>query len=95
MFAYLADQLCGFGFDLVIDPNYQVPGIFWGMAAEGTAVQAFHEFHGLRAVVADGWWFSGVAEKECLNVFLAADGDSSGSNPFSGQIRGGYAADAC
>ena len=77
---------------LSIDPSYQVPGMFQNIAAKGDGVQAFHEFYGLRAVVADGGWFNSGGEGECLNVFLAADGENSDSNSFSGQIRGGCAA---
>ena len=78
---------------LSIDPSYQVPGMFQNIvAAEGDAVQAFHEFYGLRAIVGEGGWFSGGGEGECLNVFLAADVENSDSNSFSGQIRGGCAA---
>ena len=86
-----------------IDPSYQVPGMFQLIAAEGEAivqhiaaqgdaVQAFHEFYGLRVVITDGGLASSGGEGECLNVFLAADGENSDSNSFSGPIRGGCAA---
>lgn len=77
---------------LSIDPSYQVPGIIQSIAAEGDAVQAFHEFYGLRAIVGNGGRFSGGGEGECLTVFSAADVENSDSNSFSGQIRGGCAA---
>lgn len=77
---------------LSIDPSYQVPGMFQHIAPEGDAAQAFHEFYGLRAVVAAGGWFGSGAEDECLSVFLAADGENSDSNSFSGRVRGGCAA---
>ena len=67
-------------------------GMFQHIAAEGDAAQAFHEFYGLRAVVAAGGWFGSGAEDECLSVFLAADGENSDSNSFSGRVRGGCAA---
>ena len=74
---------------LSIDPSYQVPGMFQQIAAEDDAVQAYEEFYGLRAVVVTDSWFSGGAEGECLNLFLATDGENSDSNSFSGQIRFG------
>ena len=74
---------------LAIDPSYEVPGMFQEISAEGDAVRAFHEFHGLRAIVSEGGWLSGGAEGECLSVFLAADGESSDANSFSGRVRGG------
>jgi len=77
---------------LSIDSSYQVPGMFQQIAAEDNAVQAYQEFYGLRAVVVAGGWFSGGEEGEFLNVFLATDGESSGSTSFSGQIRGGCVA---
>ncbi|KFF58272.1 hypothetical protein JF66_19755 [Cryobacterium sp. MLB-32] len=77
---------------LSIDPSYQVPGMFVQVAAEDAAVQAYQEFYGLRAIVVAGGLFSRGAEGECLNVFLAADGENSDSNSFSGMIRGGCVA---
>jgi len=83
-----ADQIAR----LAIDPSYEVPGMFQQNSPEGDAVQAFHEFHGLRAIVAEGGWFSGGAQVECLSVFLATDGENSDANSFSGRIRGGCVA---
>jgi hypothetical protein len=78
---------------LSIDPSYQVPVLFQHISAEGDTVQAFDEFYGLRAIVAaGGGWYGSGAEDECLSIFLAADGEISDRNSFSGQVRGGCAA---
>ena len=77
---------------LSIDPGYSVPSIFENFGTDERPILAFQEFYGLRAVVANRGWIMGGAQGECLNVFLASDGENSGSNSFSGEIKASCAA---
>lgn len=75
------------------DSSMEVPGVFAGPGREGS-VQAFQEFHGLRALVSDGGVFGTGENDMCLTVFSAEALESATDNSFSGFARSGCEANA-
>lgn len=77
---------------LSLDATYDIPGFFAGFATAGRDVQAFQEFHGIRAVVTTGEVFVSGSDDDCLSVYSAAIVTNSDLNSFGGRILVGCAA---